>query len=176
MTTSEPVLSTNDPIYIPNAGLVLTAPFQPHLFRILDMTANNTWKDAASSARAPHLLQWLVDGSSDTPEPALVLNKLLCGLPLSSPLDTHFEITEREQEVCTQLLQAMLASWTAIASSSVVALRETFLQREGKLLWEEDRWNLQVQRRGVDVLIERIPWSISNIHQSWMTTNLHVAW
>ena len=169
-------MTTNDPIYIANAGLVLTAPFQPRLFSILDMTENNTWKDAASAARAPHLLQWLVDGSSNTPEPALALNKLLCGLPLSAPLDTRIEVTEREQEVCTQLLQVMIANWTAIRNTSIAGLRDAFLQRQGKLQQEEDRWNLQIQRRSVDMLIDQLPWSISFIHHPWMTTNLHTTW
>ena len=30
------------------------------------------------------LLQWIVDGRADAPEPTLVLNKLLCGLPPSA--------------------------------------------------------------------------------------------
>jgi len=176
MTTPETALSAGEPLYISNAGLVLTSPFLPHLFRTLDMIENGGWKDAASAARAPHLLQWLVDGAGTAPEPMLALNKVLCGLPLSAPLDNSVEITEREQQTCTQLLQAMISNWTPIAQSSVTALRETFLQREGKLQEQADRWILHVQRKTVDMLVDQIPWSFSFIHHPWMTKPLHVTW
>ena len=176
MTTPETSLPAGATIYVANAGLVLTSPFLPHLFKTFGLTANGAWKDAASAARAPHLLQWLVDGASNAPEPALALNKLICGLPPSAPLDTHFEITVREQETCTQLLQAMLANWTVLAHSSIAALRETFLQREGKLQEQSDRWTLQVQRKTLDVLIDRIPWTFSVVYHPWMPKPIHVTW
>ena len=170
-------ISANEPLYVNNAGLVLTAPYLPHLFKTLEMTASGGgWKDAASAARAPHLLQWLVDGAGPSPEPLLVLNKILCGLSPAAPLDPHFESSQREQDVCTQLLQAILANWAVIKSSSVTALRETFLQREGTLLEEEDRWQLRVQRKALDVLLDKVPWNFSTIRQPWMTKPLYVTW
>jgi hypothetical protein len=170
-------ITASEPLYVGNAGLVLTSPYLPHLFRTLDMTASGGgWKDAASAARAPHLLQWLADGAGTSSEPLLALNKILCGLSPAAPLDAHFESSQREQDICTQLLQAMIANWPVIGQSSVQALREAFLQREGNLLEEEDRWTLRVQRKALDALLDRLPWNFSSIRQAWMTKPLYVTW
>ena len=43
-------------------------------------------------------------------------------------------------------------------------------------LGQEDAWILRVERRGYDLLLERIPWSISMVRLSWMKTVLIVQW
>jgi len=166
----------SEPLYVKNAGLALTAAFLSRLFSMLDMTSEQGWKDTASAMRAPHLLQWLVDERTSAPEPELVLNKVLCGLALTAPIEASIEMTEYEKDACTRLLKAMIANWTVISQTSVKGLRETFLQRDGKLQAEIDRWNLNVQRKTVDVLVDQIPWGISLLHPVWMALPLHVTW
>ena len=167
-------------LYIGNAGLVLAAPFLPRFFEMLDMTEKSDgttrWKSPAEAARATHLLQWLVDANESAPEPTLVLNKLLCGLDTAVPIDAGIEITDREIDAGEQLLKSMIANWQVIAQSSVAALRETFLQREGKLEQRGDRWKLVVQRKTLDVLVDQVPWSFSVIRLPWMPLPLYVTW
>jgi hypothetical protein len=134
------------------------------------------WETPAATARATHLLQFLVDGRASAPEPTLVLNKILCGLDLATPADAGIEITEREREASEQLLKSMIANWQAIAQSSIAALRETFLQREGKLKRHESGWKLRVQRKSLDVLVDQVPWSFSVIRLPWMPLPLYVTW
>jgi hypothetical protein len=122
------------------------------------------------------LLQFLVDGRASAPEPTLVLNKILCGLDLATPIEASIEITEREREASEQLLKSMIANWQMIAQSSIAALRETFLQREGELERHESGWKLRVQRKALDVLVDRVPWSFSVIRLRWMPLPLYVIW
>jgi hypothetical protein len=70
----------------------------------------------------------------------------------------------------------MIANWQAIAQSSIAALRETFLQREGKLEQHENGWKLRVQRKTVDVLVDQVPWNFSVILLPWMPLPLYVTW
>ncbi|MDX6692884.1 MAG: hypothetical protein QOF02_487 [Blastocatellia bacterium] len=168
-------------IYINNAGLVLTSPFLPHLFQTLnllreDETGRVRLRDAEAVSRAAHLLQYLVDGKTDTPEPLLVLNKIMCGVPTATPVERAIVITEQERDLCERLLKAMIANWTIISNTSIAGLRETFLQREGKLELSSDGWRLRVQRRTLDVLIDQIPWSISIVFHNWMPQPLSVNW
>ncbi len=167
-------------IFVRNAGLVLMAPFLPMFFNRLEMVETRDgvvgWKDAATAARAPHLLQWLVDGGGSVPEHEMALNKVLSGLAVTTPLDAENELTEQERALGGELLHAMLAHWAVIAGSSVEALRETFLQREGKLEAESDRWKLTVQRKTVDVLVDQVPWSFSVVRLPWMGLPLYVSW
>ncbi|MFY1826882.1 contractile injection system tape measure protein [Myxococcus fulvus] len=169
-----------NPIYIDNAGLILTSPFLPHLFRELGLShvddQGKTRLDPEPAMRGVHLLQYLVDGRTSAPEPLLVLNKILCGLPVPTPIPSGIEMTAQEQSLCDRLLKALIANWTIISSTSVAGLRETFLQREGRLEQLEDRWKLQVQRKTLDVLVDQVPWSLSILTHPWMPQPLYVSW
>jgi hypothetical protein len=171
--------AVKDPIYINNAGLVLTGPFLPHLFQTLNMFSpddGTRWRDAATVSRAVHLLQYLVNGRTDTPEPLLVLNKILCGVPVATPIEKAIELTDWERQTCERLLKAMIANWKIIEHTSIAGLRETFLQREGRLEHTADDWKLKVQRKTVDVLVDQIPWSIAIVYHRWMPQPLYVNW
>ena len=132
--------------------------------------------DEEAMSRAVHLLQYLVDGRTDQPEPLLVLNKLLCGVPVAIPVEREIEPTDRERETCDTLLRSMIENWPIVRGTSITGLRETFLQREGKLTHSEGGWRLQVQRKTLDVLVDQVPWSIGVVYHSWMPGALHVTW
>jgi hypothetical protein len=169
-----------EPIHIANAGLVLVAAFLPHLFATLDVLeeapAGGKRVRADAVSRMVHLLQYLVDGRTDAPEPLLCLNKVLCGVPLAVAVDREIEMTAGERELCDMLLAAVLERWTIIKDSSVAALRETFLQREGRLDRLPAGWRLRVQRKTLDALLDHITWPLSTIAHSWMAEPLHVTW
>jgi hypothetical protein len=174
-------LNLDQALYIDNAGLVILVVYLPHLFKSLDMLTTDEkgttrLRDRASISRAVHLLQYLVDGSTDTPEPQLALNKLICGVPLSTAIEPSIEITAQEIEICQQLLTAVITRWGSISSTSVGGLQEAFLQREGRLSQTEDSWKLTVQRKTLDLLVDQIPWRLSIISQAWIPTAIHVTW
>jgi hypothetical protein len=170
-----------EPIYIRNAGLVLFAPFLPRLFERLDVLRDGPdgkprISGIEAATRAVHLLQYLVDQRLDTPEPELVLNKLMAGLDLTLPVAPFYDASEEERDVCDSLVAATIANWPIIKGTSPAGLRETFLQREGKAGREGNAWKLRVQRKTVDVLVDQIPWSFALLLHRWMEHPIHVAW
>lgn len=170
-----------EPIYIDNAGLVLAGVFLPHLFRSLDFlvpgeAGRTEMRDHDAASRAVHLLQYLIDGRCSVPEPLLVLNKIMCGVAVEAPVLREIVPTDHERTLCDSLLGAMIARWEIIQSSSTEALRETFLKREGRLVRKTDAWELRVDRKTVDVLVDRVPWNVGLIFNSWMQQPLHVTW
>jgi hypothetical protein len=172
-----------EPVYVGNAGLVLAAPFLPQLFGKLGLLREDDGaeprpglRDAEAVSRGVHALQYLVDGSTSTPEHALALNKVLCGVPLATPVDAGIELSDGERATCDHLLAAIITHWGAIPGTSVAGLRETFLQREGRLEERDGAWRLAVQRRTLDLLVDRLPWSISVVLHPWMPVRLHVTW
>ncbi|MBB6250759.1 contractile injection system tape measure protein [Nitrospirillum iridis] len=173
--------SANMPLHIHNAGLVLFNPFLPQFMERLGVVTEGPdgrkrVSGVEPSTRAVHLLQYLVDGRLDRPEPDLVLNKLLCGLDPAAPVGPTLDATPDDLALCDGLLGAVIAHWPIIKNSSVAALRETFLQREGRLERETDRWALLVQRKTVDVLVDQVPWSYATLYHKWMGEPLHVTW
>jgi hypothetical protein len=170
-----------EPIYIGNAGLVLANPFLPHLFDALGLLGRNEagkprLRDEAAASRAVHLLQYLVDGRTDCPEPLLALNKVMCGMPVAAPVEREIEATDLERETCDMLLRSIVENWPILRNTSIAGLRETFLQRDGKLTYGEVGWRLQVQRKTLDILVDQVPWSIGVVFHAWMPAALHVTW
>jgi hypothetical protein len=173
--------SAAETIYIDNAGLVLTSPFLPTFFQSLDLLGEDEGgvprlRDREAASRAVHLLQFLVDGRTSAPEPSLVLNKILCGLPTSVAVEREIELTAAEREGCERLLKSVIANWKIIEHTSIAGLQETFFRREGRLERSDSVWKLTVQRKTLDVLVDQVPWSIAVIYQRWMSRPLYVTW
>lgn len=162
--------------YVHNAGIVLVAPYLQRLWGILELTANGSFIDDTAAQRAVHLLQYIVTGKSETPEYQLVLNKLLCGIHGGLPIALGINITTQEKEVIEQMLKGIIANWTALGTTSVQGLRETFLQRQAYLDYADDAWHMKVQPSTFDMLLDRLPWSFALIRFPWMTAPLHVTW
>ena len=74
------------------------------------------------------------------------------------------------------MLKAVSEHWTALKHSSPDAIRSTFLIREGKLETDDFDKKLIVQRKTEDILIDKLPWSISIVKTPWMKHFLTVDW
>jgi len=165
---------TAEGIYVENAGLVLLHPFLPRFFDALGITIG---EEIVQPERALSLLHYLATGQITAPEYELVLPKVMCHVPLSTPVRADVEITENEISEASALLDAAIKHWEVLQNTTPDGLRGTFLVRPGKLSLKEDGdWLLQVESRTFDVLLEHLPWGISMIKLPWMKTMLWVEW
>jgi len=169
------------PIFIGNAGLVLLNPYLPALFErlgLLTRTEDGKPRIAGVEAqsRAVHLLQYMADERLDAPEPELALNKLLSGVAIAQPIEPGIVASDGDREICDSLIEAVIGNWPIIKNTSIAGLRETFLQRDGRLLRGDAKWDLHVQRKGLDVLVDQMPWTFSLIFHRWMADPVHVTW
>jgi hypothetical protein len=164
------------PIAVNNAGLVLLAPFFGELFGRCSLLEAGVFRDFRAAQRAVHLLQSLATGGARTHEYSLVLNKILCGLDPGVAVVARIELKEGEEEACRALLQRVAASWPRGAHLSVEGLRASYLLRAGWVRRDGDRWKLQVERRGWDVLLPELPWSFPGPRPAWMSRSLQVDW
>lgn len=174
-STDDPARFTGD-ANLRNAGLVLIAPYIERLFNLLDITRDGDFISDETRQRGVHLLQYAVTAEEATPEYLLALNKLLCGIPAAVPVAPGITMSDREKETIEQLLGSVVAHWSALGSSTVAALRETFLQRDGALCLENEAWRLKIPQRTFDMLLDRLPWSFKLIKFSWMAAPLNVTW
>ena len=79
-------------------------------------------------------------------------------------------------EMCDSLLKGVLKNWEKLNNSSIAALRETFLIREGILTPNELDYNLDIIKETFDMLLETIPWNISIIQTTFMENRINVDW
>lgn len=163
-------------IYVHNAGLVILWPYWQTFFERLNMLENDRFKDADTAYRAVHLLQYMVTGHAGHPEYHLVLNKLICGVQSGRPVVRSVELTEDEMQLADDLLDNLIQQWTIVSNSDRAAIRESFLQRNGRISVDDDAIRLTVEKRGIDVLMDHLPWPISVIRLPWMNKPLYVSW
>ena len=166
----------NVEFYIHNAGQVLAAPYLPQLFNVLGLIEKGVFINPSAAEHAVHLLQFMVNEATQSPEYQLLLNKILCGLSTAVPICNRIEISQRDRETVENLIQGMIHNWKTIGNTSIQGLRETFLQRSGRLLLRDEMWFLTIEPGPFDMLLDQLPWSFSVIKYSWMERAIHVTW
>ncbi|SEQ95416.1 hypothetical protein SAMN05421690_100457 [Nitrosomonas sp. Nm51] len=176
LNTDEFEEQTGDAYYLHNAGLILAAPYLPRLFRMLGWLDTEGFIGTPAAERAVHLLQYMVSQEPRPPEYQLVLNKILCGLPLAMPVGREIELSVHELETVEDLLHGMIRNWKVLGKTSISGLQETFLQRKGQLLLQEEIWFLTIAPGPFDMLLDQLPWSFSVIKHNWMPRAVHVTW
>lgn len=171
-----PALPVKDSVLVDNAGLVLLWPFFSFYFETLELTKENRFVSDEASFKAVYLLDYLVYGNEEGKELKMTLNKVLCAVPRQIPLGLREPLTEKERTLTTQLLETAISRWSIIGNTSIEGLRESFLKRTGKLEWIEEKVILTVEPKAYDMLIDKLPWSISTVRLPWLEKNLIVKW
>ena len=165
-----------DPIFITNAGLIILAPYLGMLFERCGLMDKSKFISTEAVNKAVKLLEYAAVGEQISEEHQLVMHKVLCGLPPTYVLEPVTDLADSDKEIVDGLLQAITQQWTALKGSSIDSLRSSFLVREGMLEEEEDRYYLKVEYRAYDMLLDQIPWNISQIKLSWMEKMIQVTW
>ncbi len=181
--------AAEDGIYIANAGLVILAAYLPGFFNNIGFVKGKEFINENAKWKAVHLLQWMVYGDKDdaievgaeekeeTHEHDFAFNKILCGIDIAVPVPEKFYLSDDEKEEATALLKAVIENWDIIKRSSTRSLQITFLQKEGRLRRMGSDWDLLIERSSaVDMLIDRLPWSIGMIRLPWSAETIHVTW
>jgi hypothetical protein len=174
-----PVLAAvpvGQPFLVPNAGLVLLWQYLYPYLSALGLLHGRAFAGARQQHRAACLLQLLACGRMQAPEHALLLNKLLCGLEASVPVECDSEPTEHEMTLADQLLYSVTQHWRPMKNTSIEVLRASFLMRQGSLVREQNQWTLAVSAGPYDMLLQSLPWQVSTIRLPWMSDMLGVQW
>lgn len=174
--TSQVDIALEQGVLLPHAGLVILNPFLPRFFKNIGLVENRQFKSIADQEKAVLLTIFLATGQKDIAEQKAVLAKLLCGFPMEHPLEKTLTITPKEAAAVTELLESAIQHWSAIGKTSPDGLRRAFLQRTGRLQKKESNYYLKIERKGHDVLLEKLPWNIGFIRLPWMKLPLEVEW
>lgn len=161
---------------VKNAGIVILNSFIPSLFTRLDLTVGKQFKDNESREKAALYLQYLVTGQQINDDYLLPLNKVLCGLAMNEPIKESIEVTSTEKKLMEGLLKATVNYWPSIGQTSVNGFRGNWLVRDGFIIENEERWELVVEKRAYDVLLNRSPFTFSIVKFPWMNKPLYVNW
>jgi Contractile injection system tape measure protein len=163
-------------LLVKHAGIILLAPFLKPFFTKLQLLDAGQWVSSEAQVKGIYLLKYLADGEQQHPEYQLVLEKLLCGMPLNQPLEAAPVFLPSETAEADELLQSVLEHWKQLKNTSANGLRESFFKRDGIITAKENNWLLQVERKTVDVLLDSIPWGFSTISLPWNEYIIFTEW
>lgn len=159
-----------------NAGMILCWPFFGRFFAALGLVEQGKFKGQQAEERAVQLLQYLATGLTEFEEWDLSLNKVLCGVPMNTPIAPSFEITLEEEEMVNKLINGTIFNWEKMRGTRLETFRETFFMRTGMLYEKDNRWELIVERKAYDLLLDTLTWNITMINLSMMKKRLNVQW
>lgn len=159
------------------AGSVLLHPYLPRLFDACGIGVADGSILQSDHERAAALLCFAANGADRDAEFNLEFFKLLLGLSRDRPLSIAGDLLkDNERAEVNAMLAAFIEHWRALRGTSIAGLRSAFLQRAGSLKPVEDGYSLTIERTGIDVLLDRIPFSCSLVKLPWMPRPIHVEW
>ena len=159
------------------AGIIL---LHPYIRRFLNACGIDTSTDRILPQqidRSAALLSYLVKGEEQVAEYELELVKLLLGLePDDDLLLAEGLITDRDRQEANSLLESFISHWSQLKGTSIAGLRQAYLSRTGLLKKQDSNWLLTIERTGIDVLLDSLPFSYSIIKFPWMPQPINVEW
>ena len=167
---------TRPEIMVENAGLILLWPLLRGYFTRLGLMGDDGWLSDSAQLKAVHHLHYALSETVATPEYALPLTKLLCGLAPETPIPPLPDLAPWQQALAEDMMRAVLQLWPAMRGTSVDGLRSSFLVRGGLLSRHETGWRLRVEKEPFDMLLAQLPWPYRMVALSWMPEPLEVEW
>ncbi len=148
----------------------------PTLFDQLNLLSNDKFKTLAHATKAVQILHYLIYGSSKTPEDLLIFNKVLCGLPIDTPIPQKIIITKKIKSECQSLLLSIIKQWSALKDTSTESFVHTFLKRNAILTRNNNHWLQKVEIRAIDLLLNNLAWNIHLIKLKWNDYLITTEW
>lgn len=159
-----------------HGGAVVLAQFLKPLFKNLGFFMNGEWIDEACQFKAMHLINYLCTGEESAMEFDLNIEKLLCGLPLNAPLPQNAHLTADEMREADLLLESIIEHWGVLKNTSINGLRKAFLLRKCIIIDNNTDWQINMERKTADVLLDKLPWGFSVIILPWNDYQIYVEW
>ena len=173
--TKRPALKTTH-LFIRNSGLVILWPYLPAFFKSFGLLADDRFISRRYRNDAVHYLQLLITGEKGQMEFDLGLNKVLCGMRLEDPLEPDFQPVQGAYAESKKLIESAVKNWAIIKNTSPEGFCNSFLLREGRLTLSDEGVTLVIDRRGYDVLLDQLPYTIRVVKLPWMKKPLYVEW
>jgi hypothetical protein len=163
-------------IDIGNAGLILLAPFLSLFFTKMGLLSNGTFNSLRTTIKATQLLHYLLYGTTRTPEDLLFFNKILCGLPLNTPIPQKIIITKNIKTECHSLLIHVIEQWGTLKNISAESFVHSFLKRNAILTKNNNGWLLKVENNAFDILLDTLPFHVNFIKFTWNDYLITTEW
>lgn len=161
------------------AGALLLYPVMTDYFiRSGWLNAQKQFKDERYRQWAVHWWMLAATGQQSVTEHASAIAKLMCGMPLSLPLEPVPIWQPEDFRQAASLATDCSAQWTGPFSRiDAETLRICFLHRPGFARFSANEWHISVENDAKDILLPQcVPYSVSLIYLPWLNSLIHVGW
>ncbi|SNR16921.1 contractile injection system tape measure protein [Tenacibaculum jejuense] len=167
---------STDFISVENSGLVLLCAFLPQLFKHLKLTEDRAFLDLTSAYKALAVLHFVCYGDNISFfEGQLSLIKILCGLDAEESIEIQ-ELSTQEKTIIEDFLAVVIAQGESWGKLSIDGFRASYLLRQASLKIRDNHWQLQIETKTHDIVLNKIPWNFKIIKLPWMKRVLMVEW
>ncbi|WP_339921850.1 contractile injection system tape measure protein [uncultured Cyclobacterium sp.] len=160
--------------YVSNAGLILLHPFLKPFF--IDCELLDEKGQLINPETAVHALHYLSTKKEQPFDFELVFEKYLVGMPIDQPVLRALVLSEEIKINTEKLLNALKVNWKSLKNTGLETIRNEFINRGGKLVFEETSDRLFVERKAQDILLDGVPWNLSLVKLPWQKKHLLVDW
>ncbi len=157
-----------------HAGLLLLHPFLKSFCEKWELLTED--RELASPEYMMHVLHFLATGREQDYEYAMTFEKFICGIDPETVPDRTIELSEEIKASATDLLNAVIEYWTVLKGSSLTLLRNEFLQRPARIVEKDGALRFTFERKSLDILVDRLPWTISFLKLPWKKGLIYVEW
>lgn len=159
------------------AGIILLYPYLAKFFKDLGyMSTNQTIKKSKYNS-AVAVAIYMLTGKQKAVDYQLHFIKWFLGIPERSLISVNETLlSKKEIALADTVLLSLKSHWPALKNTSINNLRESFLQRSGVMKLDQEQCYVHIERRGIDVLIDQIPFSLSIIRLPWIKQPIIVNW
>jgi hypothetical protein len=172
----EKTIVEENELYISYGGLILLHPFLQYYFKQFNLVTDKGFVNEEAKETAIHLLYYLATSNEKPYEYELAFIKYLCDWPQQLPLHRFINLSDEMKAESENMLNAVIRHWKILKATTPNGLRESFLKRNGKLILSEQQHKLLLEKSGIDILLEHIPWNHSIISLPWMKKILYAEW
>jgi hypothetical protein len=166
------------PLLVQQSGIILLHPFLPKLFENAGITDPVSRQlTGFTLPRAAAMLHFLATGHVEIFEYELGLIKIMLGLQPTTALPVgQGLLLKSDREEAETVLQAAISHWQALKNTSINGLRSSFLLRQGLVREAENGWQLKVERRPFDLMLDQLPWGFGVVKLPWMSRAIFTEW
>jgi hypothetical protein len=159
------------------AGSILLYPYLSRLLNELDYLSEDKKIKISKQNSAVALMIYLLTGKEQAFDYQLHFVKWLLGIPVNALIIIEKNsLSKKEIAEADNVLLSLKSHWSVLKNSSFTTIRKSFLQRSGMMKIEDEQCHLHIERKGIDVLIEQIPFSLSIIRLAWIKQPIIVTW
>jgi hypothetical protein len=158
-------------------GGILLYPYLTRLFNDLDyLSKDKTIKNNKHNS-AVSVMVYLLTGQEQAFDYQLYFIKWLLGIPVNALITLEENsLTDNEKALTDNVLLSLKSHWSVMNNTSIDTIRKSFLQRSGMMKLDDEQCHLHIERKGIDVLIDQIPFSLSIIRLAWIKQPIIVTW